>query len=1634
MACTFVTNKARSLNSLLTKGIIDENLNIIQTPIKEGVNSIFEENTELSNIGSQEQYSQYLDTIFPNSKLKNINYHGTEYPQKFEKFDSRLSGTQTKEDLITKGFWFTYQKEVAEDFGSNVLSVLLNIQNTYRAETKITKSFPYIKTFPDQVESVNKAIKEGYDSAFIDVLENLESGQGTTELVVFEPEQIHILGSKIDIEGFKRFVKNNPNINNESRFYNENIKVTKQMEEVIGSKIPNDVFAFGLNENFVTPNIELFYRADAAEDIIYPENQEFKDNYNYPVTTNENTVDLNTKLTDLLKNIGVSVENLTTNHKYKSVAGVADTFHKVAYTSINKAGIDTLPEEASHMFVDFIEQNEPALFNKMLADIPKYDIYKSVKEEYLPIYQDINKVKKEAIGKAISEYLVGNGITPRVDELRTWFDKVLDAVRKALANFGIITTADYNNYFEITADKILAGGFVGDFEGNQVYFNTETGETTGPLERIDRIDAQLELRPTPEGKDAYFFNGKQVKKRVSEKIRDKSIPITESSSDQLKAIESGKAGHHDLMNLWKIKLGEKLPENVQVMTNPNTVYPKLRTFVDILYNQFPGAKWRTEVKVYNPKGDLAGTIDLIAEETDGTINIFDYKFMEGKISAKSKEQYTKQLGEYRTILKDAYGVKKFGQIRLLPFRTSYTGKLESKTLTDIDFGNNALQPVAERDHLNPIPASFELTKNEKINQAIRSLQDELLKVQELNVKGAVESQAKKSRILAIEEAVARLQISQDLTSLEDIALVDKERMQYILNKQNPTTNELIDLKELRDYYKDFISKRYNIDKDGNENIALTEIAVLAQTQSEDIDKKLEEFYNTQDVNINEAQKPISKNWSRYTQLSDYDNPVFKAFYKLINRGYSQNEIKVKKEYQDIKDIINQIRQETGKSGVDMYDNILQKDSKGKPTNRLISKNSKEWYEMHKSVFSDPKLKSTLNQYFDKAKWKEYFDPIVKDRMEQLKTLDDDAKSKKIAEFTSFFERKYGIGNSNSSYFTVPDKFLNPEYLKYVKNAPESGLAKLYNKYIEINKYAREHSDVDVPLTLLPYVRKSTIEMLMNDGFNFKNLTNNALDKLKSYDWETTKLDANGQKINTIPLRFKGTEYNLQEDQSHDLGEMLMLWTESVYQNAYLNETHATAQLLELALKKSKQVVLDSAGKPVVENGELRTAEVNKETVQSYREYVNKYFYGVTNEDEDFAIGPYSGQKVVKTALKYLSGNAIGLNVFSGLADITGGFTQALSIGAKGNQFTNTQLRKSITNLHDPKMRSLISLLDVTNNEFQKDKAINLSANKAESFVTWDKLYILQQGGDWLLQNSVLGAMGQNYTIAEGKIIKKTNKEQKSLIESLQFDKNGKVIIEGLDLNQEKDYLELLKFRDKVRRVGAEVTGNTSESDKQLAGNTLTSQLLLQFRRWILPMANSRFGDLKHNVNLEEYQIGKYRSTFQGLVNKRITTVLGEYIKDQKSATFDDILIEKWNEAKVLNPNIEFEEFRNLYIQNLRSVATELILIGLLAGLKVWMDDDEDQNIGQKVLSRALTRTSSELTFWFNPSSFLSILRTPVPAVNLLGDLSSLMSNTGKNAVNMFFDGDTDTNAGERFMKLIPGASAYMRLVKELEED
>ena len=140
----------------------------IGTPIKEGVDFVFEQTPELINIGTKSQYSQYLNTVFPDSKVKDIVYHATN--AKFEKFDKSFAGTGVGDNLSGK-FMFSLDKEDYAKYFKYLISALVNIE---------TNSFT----------------DKGSNSGFVDV----------DEVGVFEPEQIHILSSKKDLEMFRNFI------------------------------------------------------------------------------------------------------------------------------------------------------------------------------------------------------------------------------------------------------------------------------------------------------------------------------------------------------------------------------------------------------------------------------------------------------------------------------------------------------------------------------------------------------------------------------------------------------------------------------------------------------------------------------------------------------------------------------------------------------------------------------------------------------------------------------------------------------------------------------------------------------------------------------------------------------------------------------------------------------------------------------------------------------------------------------------------------------------------------------------------------------------------------------------------------------------------------------------------------------------------------------------------------------------------------------------------------------------------------------------------------------------------------------------------------------------------------------------
>jgi len=211
-------------------------LNVYDKPLYEFTGKIPESYlTPQQKQQALQQYSSYISTIFPESKVKDIVYRGAK------------KGIEEQKQTT---YW-TFRKRLAETFKTHgVMNVRLRADEEGQLYIAIVDVKNPIKTMDISNSSLKEYKQEGKDAAivfptpinpntgkifedFIEAIPFIDKNKNS-ELVVFESEQIHILGSKQDIEGFKEFINNN-NQKTEDYFSNEINKIQEESKIIENS-------------------------------------------------------------------------------------------------------------------------------------------------------------------------------------------------------------------------------------------------------------------------------------------------------------------------------------------------------------------------------------------------------------------------------------------------------------------------------------------------------------------------------------------------------------------------------------------------------------------------------------------------------------------------------------------------------------------------------------------------------------------------------------------------------------------------------------------------------------------------------------------------------------------------------------------------------------------------------------------------------------------------------------------------------------------------------------------------------------------------------------------------------------------------------------------------------------------------------------------------------------------------------------------------------------------------------------------------------------------------------------------------------------------------------------------------------
>lgn len=142
-------------------------------------------NANLSSIGTIEEYNEYLNTVFPNTKVRDILFHGSK-----EKFDT------FKANAFSDYFFFSNSKELASTYGGELYNVLLNVTNDYKVDGKGSSYFKIpldknliIKKVNNDIDSLLKT-KNFYKSQFFESPSDEEIEQYNKLFTKFKKEQV----------------------------------------------------------------------------------------------------------------------------------------------------------------------------------------------------------------------------------------------------------------------------------------------------------------------------------------------------------------------------------------------------------------------------------------------------------------------------------------------------------------------------------------------------------------------------------------------------------------------------------------------------------------------------------------------------------------------------------------------------------------------------------------------------------------------------------------------------------------------------------------------------------------------------------------------------------------------------------------------------------------------------------------------------------------------------------------------------------------------------------------------------------------------------------------------------------------------------------------------------------------------------------------------------------------------------------------------------------------------------------------------------------------------------------------------------------------------------------------------------
>jgi hypothetical protein len=983
---------------------------------------------------------------------------------------------------------------------------------------------------------------------------------------------------------------------------------------------------------------------------------------------------------DFIKQIGVDykiVQDIVVNGKKQDANGVALIMQKLIQVVEGQEDV-ALPEEAMHFVVEIVKQTNFKLYQQLLKEINGHEVLNEVVATYgnHPDYQkdgkrDYLKLKEEAIAKVLVDRLE-DGIS------KNWWDKIKDFLKGLF--FG-------KSGFDQASMDVLSGKIASvediDVSKGSAYFQMTKGEKV--------FNDMLSTSNAITFNDGVYQLGDQKAiRRVSDFVKDfydsifKDIGKTdfEKAVNDLKA-EKGTAGHADIEQAILMFVdpetgllrSEPLDDSTytsKLNSSDNKMYEILR---DNIYDRLlsieskaPGTRFMSEVRIFNKKRNVAGTVDFIAITPEGKVDILDWKFMDLNTDKYEDIPWYKvkawniQMNKYKDIISTNYNVKSqdFGQTRMIPILAKYSIADYQKEilprLLEVKIGDVNVKNI-EDDFLLPVSTVGEKTGNKKVDALLEKFNSVYQKLSEERV-SEFEKAAKNEQLNALYKAIRHLQIKGNVVPLINQAKILNKQVSMLLNRykndfEDKEVSEVeqdkinafagmirIHLEALQPYL-DLDQLRLLLKEDTEENNKLKSSLIETVQNVKDYISELEELDETFGEKFNSTSSTPEKivkgitRWFSSAATIQVEN--IQTLYKLANKALGIAQAETLEEIKKLNNLKDSYQKWAASKGISISDyfNILMKENK----NELIDQYDSKFYTELKTRIAKKDYAWILENVNQDA-YKQYIDDKIEEKSKAIFAkirvgTEEEVKATIKRELGKLYNT-YDIENKNSigwllyedvKKFPKKDKWESEEWKELIKleNKPAKDF---YDYIVERNKYYQEieYLNGKAARKFLPWIKQGFIEGLVfngkSKGLGEQFLRNISMDEAESGYGQTDPVT--GELINTVPKYFTK---DFGEGYSTDLFKTMSLYNEFAIKFKNLKDIEERALQLLRAERNKKSIKTSKFGKVLLKDGELDFNKTNEENSKLLEIMIKGIIYQqkyIEDNGFDIALGKVSG--------------------------------------------------------------------------------------------------------------------------------------------------------------------------------------------------------------------------------------------------------------------------------------------------------------------------------------------------------------------------------------------------------------------------